>query len=82
MVACEAGECRAERGADTDEGSDKTLTEIETPGAAGEVGNNERHHHAEDCGSHAIEQLHDDQQLRILSPRQTEDRERAARRSR
>ena len=69
MVACVACQRRAERGANSDEGPDKTLPEIEMPGAAREVGHDERYHYAEYRGGHAIEQLDDDQQLRISDRR-------------
>ena len=47
------------------ERADDALPEIEMAGAAGEIGDDERHHHAEDRRGDAVEQLHDDQQFRI-----------------
>src|SRR5208282_620256 len=65
MIADVAGERGAHRGADADEGADDSLPEVEVTAAAGQVGDDQRHHDAEDGGSHAVEQLHDDQQLGI-----------------
>ena len=45
----------------------KTLAEVEMPGATGEIGDDERDHHAEYGRGYAVEQLHDDQQLRSVT---------------
>jgi hypothetical protein len=62
VVADVAGKRSAERCADADEGADNPLSEVEVPSAAREIGYDKRHHDAEHSGSHAVEELHDDQQ--------------------
>ena len=44
-----------------------TLTEIEMAGAARQVGDDQRHHHAEHRSGHAVEQLHDDQHCGLVT---------------
>src|SRR5262249_42970801 len=46
-VAHPSAQGRAERGADPDAGADNSLRQIETTGIAGDVGDGERHQHAE-----------------------------------
>ena len=64
LVAQIAGKRRADRGADPDRGADDALREIEVSGAARDVGDHQRHHHAERRRRDAVEQLHGDEQLR------------------
>ena len=64
------GERGAERGADPGGGAHNALAEIEMSGAAREVGDHERHHHAQHGCGQAVEKLHRDQQVRILDGRE------------
>ena len=51
-----AGQRRAERRADPDRGADDALREIEVSGPARDIGDHQRHHHAEHGRGDAVEQ--------------------------
>ena len=65
MIGQIAGERRADRGADTDRRAHDALRQVESAGAARDIGDHQRHHHTERRGRDAIEDLHGDQQIRI-----------------
>ena len=80
-VADIAGEHGAERRADAGRGADDALRQIEMAAAEGDIGDDQRHHHAEHGGGDAVEHLHRDQTIGIAHGRkqQAADRQRAER---
>jgi hypothetical protein len=65
MINCVTGERGAQRGADTDRAADDPKPEIEPSRAVRDIRDHERKGHAENSGADAIENLHDDDQIRI-----------------
>ena len=63
-----------------DRGADDALRQIEAAGAAREVGDHQRHHHAEHRGRDAVEHLDGHQQIGIGHDREQEAADRAGRR--
>jgi len=60
-----AGKRGAERSADAHRAVDNAEPEIEASGAARDVGDDQRQHHAENGRADAIEDLHGDDQIGI-----------------
>ena len=81
IVASVAGERRADDAPMPDRGADDALGEVETARAAGDVGDHQRHQHAEHGGRDAVEHLHGDEQIRIDRHREQQRRGSAARQS-
>ena len=81
LVADIAGQHGAERRADAGRGADDALRQIEMTAAERDVGDDQRHHDAEYRRGDAVEHLHRDQQIRIVSRSQTASRGSPARQS-